>query len=519
MTLEKNIEMTKQKTWFLEVAQKIIKQNPNKNNYNIATWITPSGFIHMWNLRELLTWFFVQKWLETFDKKTKLYFFVDDFDPLRKIYPFLDETYQQYIGNSISSIPAPFEDKDLSYADYFIKDFKIAIKRLWIDVTFIKASELYLKWKYNTTIKNALIQRKQIIELLSKTWMNLNNSWYPILVKCDKCQSLNTTTIHSIDLLKKQVEYSCKCGNKWKKTFENWEAKLKWRVEWPYRQKMFDIDIEPFGKDHATKWWSFDSGKYIHQHIFNDKIPYPIIYQWIKLSGKWDMSSSKWITISAKELTKILPPEVIKYYFAKYKPNQWISFSIENDINKLLKEYQKIEKQVFEEKTKNQLIEILWIKDKKYREINFEYLAIIINIYWKEDIKLIKEKLWIINIDNNFLKDIINYSSYWSKKYFSNKKKINLISNKERKNIYFNEEEIRILINLEKELISIEWDIENIKEIFFRLKESLQLENTKQIYQTLYKFLFNKTYWPNLSHYLYFLEKDKFINFIKQNFN
>ncbi|MDE0707963.1 MAG: hypothetical protein OSB33_03330, partial [Candidatus Poseidoniales archaeon] len=103
----------------------------------IASGITPSGEFHIGHLREILTSDIIKRacWND-FDKtgpKAEFVFFVDDADPLRKVYSFLDESYEQYIGHQLANIPPPDEngmpdharfEQGISYANHFLEPFK-----------------------------------------------------------------------------------------------------------------------------------------------------------------------------------------------------------------------------------------------------------------------------------------------------------------------------------------------------------------------------------------------------------
>ena len=55
----------------------------------IATGITPSGPIHLGNMREVVTGDVVYKAMRVKGLDAELIYNADDFDPLRKVYPFL----------------------------------------------------------------------------------------------------------------------------------------------------------------------------------------------------------------------------------------------------------------------------------------------------------------------------------------------------------------------------------------------------------------------------------------------
>ena len=84
------------------------------------------------------------------------------------------------------------------------------------------------------------------------------------------------------------------------------------------------MTVEPFGKDHASRGGSYDTGKRIMREAFGGEPPYPIPYEWIALQGQGDMSSSKGNLVSMFNLTQTLPPEVVRYMIFRVKPTRHI---------------------------------------------------------------------------------------------------------------------------------------------------------------------------------------------------
>ena len=74
------------------------------NKHIISTGITPSGEFHIGHLREILTGDMISRAAKNAGLDVDFIFIVDDADPLRKVYPFLDEDYSQFIGHQIGSI-------------------------------------------------------------------------------------------------------------------------------------------------------------------------------------------------------------------------------------------------------------------------------------------------------------------------------------------------------------------------------------------------------------------------------
>jgi len=106
--------------WADVLADELLKEN--KRHHVLATGITPSGPIHIGNMREILTSDAVFRCLIDKGGDAKLIYVADDNDPLRKVYPYLPKTYEKYVGMPIYDIPCPC-GKHKSYADHYLISF------------------------------------------------------------------------------------------------------------------------------------------------------------------------------------------------------------------------------------------------------------------------------------------------------------------------------------------------------------------------------------------------------------
>lgn len=145
--------------WADQIAGDIIT---SKNDFVVSTGITPSGHIHIGNMREVVTADAVVKALKEKGKSVAFNYVADTFDPLRKVYPFLDEKkYAQFVGRPLSEIPAP-DGSSNSYADYFLQPFLRSLKELDICVDVVRADDMYKSGKYVENIIKALKKTDEI---------------------------------------------------------------------------------------------------------------------------------------------------------------------------------------------------------------------------------------------------------------------------------------------------------------------------------------------------------------------
>jgi lysyl-tRNA synthetase class 1 len=113
-------------------------------------------------------------------------------------------------------------------------------------------------------------------------------------------------------------------------------------VDWPAKWFALGVTCEPFGKDHATRGGSYDTGCRIAREVFGIEPPYPTIYEWISLTGQGDMSSSKGNVVSVSEMLEVVPPEVLRYLVLRIRPNKAIRFDPGVGLLRLIDEFDEI---------------------------------------------------------------------------------------------------------------------------------------------------------------------------------
>ncbi len=309
--------------------------------HRIATGITPSGHIHVGNMREILTGDLVFRASHDAGLEVELCYNADDFDPLRKVYPFLPESYGRYVGMPISQIPSPGND-GTTYAEHFLKPFLDSIELLGIHPRVIRSSEAYRDGKYASAISMVMEQKERVKEILERiSGRDLSGDWIPYNPKCSSCQRFDTTD--PISWEKPYVHYTCACGNEGKADTRTDDGKLPWRVDWPARWYWIGVTCEPYGKDHAAAGGSYDTSSAIVREIFDMEPPEPVVYEWIQLKGKGAMSSSTGVVISAVDMLRTIPPEVLRFLISRNHPNRHIDIDMGLGILGLVDDFDRYE--------------------------------------------------------------------------------------------------------------------------------------------------------------------------------
>lgn len=316
--------------WSDVVAQRLAAQG---TKHIVATGITPSGEFHIGHLREILTGDMIVRAANKAGLEAELVFVVDNADPLRKVYPFLDDEYEAFIGHQLGSIPAPDEDgkpnweryhnEGWSYGDHFLEPFLNALRQIGVEPRLLPNLQAYQSGKFAHAAKIACDEPEVLREIIERvSGRELPEDWFP-WQPLDSKGSLDGLTITGYQY--PLVHWKDAHGKEGHSDITKGEGKLPWRLDWPAKWGFNNITCEPFGKDHGAAGGSYDTGKEIAR-VFGHEPPAPLTYEWISLRGQGAMSSSTGNTIGPIEALELVPPEILRFLIANAKPSKAIEF-------------------------------------------------------------------------------------------------------------------------------------------------------------------------------------------------
>lgn len=351
--------------WADVIADELLKK---QTKHVLATGITPSGPIHIGNMREILTTDAVYRCLIEKGGDAELIYICDDYDPLRKVYPHLPASYEHEVGKALSEIPCPCGNH-ASYADHYLVSFLGSLHKIGVNPKVYRASDMYKNGEYNESIQIALENTNTIRTILETlSGRQLPKDWLPFNVRCERCGRLSTT--HPVMYEYPIVEYTCDCSHSGEADIrKGGQGKLPWRVDWPARWRMLGVTFEPCGKDHATVGGTRETGAKISEDVFRYPHPGLLVYEFIMLKGQGAMHSSKGTAVSGEEMLQMTPPEVLRFLIMRNQPSRHIVFDSGLGLLTLVDEYDKEEEVYF-----GQEEEIKGMKDfKKTYELSQPY--------------------------------------------------------------------------------------------------------------------------------------------------
>jgi lysyl-tRNA synthetase class 1 len=493
--------------WLTKVADEIERRKPD-GKILIESGGSPSGTYHLGHLRELITSDTVLRELRRRGRKDARHiYYVDDLDALRKVPVNIPAEYEKYLGQPLCDIPAP-GGLNGSYADYFLQDLKNAANELHMDIEFVYTSARYRGGDFTEAVELALEHLDSIRSTLENvSGHKLGEEWSPIQINEDGY--LKKRKFLSIDKDSKTLDYENKEGEKRTAKYNNGEVKLDWRIDWPARWWMLQVDAEPFGRDHATKGGSYDTGAALMKDVFNAPAPIPIPYDFVNLAGDTKkMSASKGTGLDAIGAVKILPPEIVRFLMLRYSPSKRIYFDQEQGVAQLIDDFA----EMMDKDTQNPILLVSREGlEPVISRVPFSHLVASYQASLKdpqETLNVLSRTGYaeIVSQNRQLLIDELKYIDEWLKKWAPEEIKFEL--KEDLKSSEFSDDEKRYLKNLGEKISQAPEDADGewFHKAIYELKENMHLQ-PQQVFKPLYRALIGKEYGPRAGWFLSILPR------------
>ena len=509
----------------------------------VATGITPSGEFHIGHLREILTGDMIARAARRAGMDAELVFVIDNADPLRKVYPFLDDSYEAFIGHQLGSIPAPdaegkpdwnrFNEEGWSYGDHFLQPFLEALRQIGVVPRLLPNLEAYRSGKFSHAAKTACDDPDAIREIIERvSGRELPSTWFP-WQPLDSKGSLDGLTITGYAY--PMVHWTDAHGVSGSSNIEKGEGKLPWRLDWPAKWGFNAITCEPFGKDHGAAGGSYDTGKEIAR-LFGHEPPAPLTYEWISLKGKGAMSSSSGNTVGPMEALRLVPPEILRFLVANSKPSKAIEFDTGMGLVNLADEYERLTardldaEMAEEELSRRKLVQL---EDAKVAlalssvdendtasstSVSFRHLALLAQI------KADDEDVWQSLQDSSslttpppqLLDRLARMRAWIDSEHFPEEMRVHICSSPDREALsLLNEDQWQVVDCLKTTLVEVEWDADGITTAFKAAGEAADV-GMRDVYRACYAVFMGAERGPRLAPILSNCERDVIIDLVHQ---
>lgn len=498
--------------WLNNVVDEVIAQNP-EGEIVVSSGVSPSGTYHIGTLREVLTAEAIAREIKRRDRQSRHVHVVDDLDVFRKVPADVDDVFSEYLGKPLCDVPSPAGD-DQSYADYFLNDLLSASKELKLDMEIVRAHQKYRSGYFVSVIEKALDDVGKIKVILEDiSGRELNDQWSPVQVVEDGY--LKNRQFIAIDKDKQEITCTDKDGNNQQVSYAKGDVKLSWRIDWPARWSLLGVQVEPFGRDHATKGGSYDTGKRLVQEVFGGRAPVPVPYNFINRSGDTKkMSKSAGDTITATELLKVLPPEIVWYFILRYAPEKQLFFDQGPTLIRLVDEFAELIAKADKTPAEEQLIELcmLDVDQRTVSNVPFSHLVASYQASLKNPEKTLEviertEHVQTAKEQRDIILRELEFIDNWLKKWAPEDVKFDLAGSINKEG--FSEVQLQFMKELSDKIENSPEtaDGEWFHQAIYELRDSSGL-SPKELFQTIYKAIINKDSGPRAGWFLSILPKD-----------
>jgi lysyl-tRNA synthetase class 1 len=324
-----------------------------------ASGISPSGPVHLGNLRELMTPHLVADEVRKQGAPCRHIVSWDDYDRLRRVPAGFDESFKEHIGRPLSAVPDPC-GRHPSWAEHFKEPLRESLARLGVRVTEISQTQLYTSGAYTDQIILAMRRRKDISAVLTRYQTkrptqaedddeprNAKGEYFPFKPYCASCGK-DDTTVTGFDDATTAITYTCGCGaSTGPVPIAEVAGKLVWKVDWPMRWAYERVTFEPAGVDHSSPGSSFTVGGQLVEEIFGGEMPLHFGYAFVGTAGgSSKMSSSAGGAPTPADALEILEAPLVRWLYARRRPEQSFTIAFNAEVGRTYDEWDALTRKI-----------------------------------------------------------------------------------------------------------------------------------------------------------------------------
>jgi lysyl-tRNA synthetase class 1 len=366
--------------WVTRFADEVIAAVERRGCKQVvcASGLSPSGPIHLGNLRELMTPHLVVDEIRRRGYDCVHLLSWDDYDRFRKVPAGIDPSWAEHIGKPLTAVPAPAGSTYPNWAEHFKAPMTSALADLGIEFQGISQTERYTSGSYRDEIILAMRERARIDAILARYRTKAkpnpgdepaaipsgdavddaaaaiatedsgaafeddgttSSGYFPYKPYCSRCNK-DLTTVTSYDDDTTALSYMCGCGHTETVHLSEYNhGKLVWKVDWPMRWAYEGVVFEPSGVDHSSPGSSFIVGSQLVREIFSQEPPIGPMYAFVGISGMAKMSSSRGAVPTPADALEIMEAPVLRWLYVRRRPNQSFKVAFDQEIHRLYDEW------------------------------------------------------------------------------------------------------------------------------------------------------------------------------------
>jgi lysyl-tRNA synthetase class 1 len=339
--------------WSERLAQEIeARIAPDGGPIVCASGISPSGPIHMGNMREVFTTHLVAEALRARGHDVVHLHSWDDYDRLRKVPAGVDASFAEHIGKPLAQIPDPLDPDAGSYAEHWMRELTEALTELGVELHGVRQSERYPAGAYNAEIRRAMDARELIFDTLAaqqtsgrhdKPLEQRRREYFPFKPFCETC-GRDDTQVTSYASQAQTLAYRCRHGHEGTMSLADGariSGKLVWKVDWPMRWAHEGVAFEPAGEDHHAPTGSFTVGRTLVREVFGGEPPHSTVYSFVSLAGAGGkLSGSVGGAPVPADALRLLEPAIVRWLYIRRLPSQGFAIDLSpKGVQKLYEEW------------------------------------------------------------------------------------------------------------------------------------------------------------------------------------
>lgn len=391
-------QTTPEADWVSRIADDVIAEAERRAEGKAtavvcASGLSPSGPIHLGNLREVMVPHLVADEIKRRGVECEHLISWDDYDRFRKVpagVEGVDASWSEHIGKPLTAVPAPHGSPYESWGEHFKAAMEKSLAELGVTYRGISQTRMYTSGAYREQILFAMRERARIDAVLDR-YRTLEKSggqqqagqqqagqqgkqqkgkqqqkakdaaeveaaegsgaaaeddgsgegsaYYPYKPYCSGCDR-DLTTVTSYDDETTELSYVCECGHRETVLLSGYDrGKLVWKVDWPMRWAYEGVTFEPSGVDHQSPGSSFVVGGQLVREIFGGTQPIGPMYAFVGISGMAKMSSSKGGVPTPADALEIMEAPLLRWLYARRRPNQSFKVAFDQEIQRTYDEW------------------------------------------------------------------------------------------------------------------------------------------------------------------------------------
>lgn len=383
--------------WVARLADEVIEtahgRDPDRTIV-CASGLSPSGPIHLGNLREVMVPHLVADEIARRGIAVEHIISWDDYDRFRKVpagVEGIDDSWAQYIGKPLTSVPAPRGSEQPNWAEHFKAAMTESLARMGVEFRGIGQTAQYTSGAYRDQVLHAMDKRHEIDDVLAQYRTKVDApdagdaarvaegsegaddteaqaaaaegsgaaseedggsaaGYFPFK-PYSKAFGTDATRVVSYDDETTELTYvaSGPNGEQVTETMRldsDFHGKLVWKVDWPMRWAYEGVDFEPSGVDHQSPGSSYVVGGQLVGPIFGGHQPIGPMYAFVGIAGQAKMSSSRGGVPTPADAMRIMEPAVLRWLYTRRRPNQSFSVAFDAEIQRLYDEWDALGRKV-----------------------------------------------------------------------------------------------------------------------------------------------------------------------------